>query len=145
MIGKPQWFTYRIFGWGINPKTWQGWAYILISMLITGMITVAPVSDNLKMWIFGIFIGAIFLDVLHIMLQLQKYHDERENLHQLMIERNVSFAAVCAIIGVMLFQTYQNREILDTGQVPFDLSLGIVLGIMVAVKGLSSIYVRLRL
>lgn len=145
MIGKPEWFTYRIFGWGIMPRTWQGLAYILVSMAIAGMIKLAPLSGNVKTQMFGIFIGAIFLDVLHIMLQLQKYHDERQNYHQLIIERNVSFAAVCAVIGIMLFQTYQNRALLDSGQIPFDISLGIVLGIMVAVKGLSSIYVRLRI
>jgi hypothetical protein len=36
MIGKPQWFTYRIFG--IMPRTWQGWAYILVSMSFAGLI-----------------------------------------------------------------------------------------------------------
>ena len=34
MIGKPEWFTYRIFGWGLRPRTWQGWAYILAALLL---------------------------------------------------------------------------------------------------------------
>jgi hypothetical protein len=30
MIGNPEWFTYRIFGWGVAPKTWQGWVYVAV-------------------------------------------------------------------------------------------------------------------
>ena len=79
------------------------------------------------------------------MTQLQSYHDERQNYHQLIIEKNVSFAAACAVIGVILLQTYQNRDLLGTDQIPFDISLGIVLGIMLIVKVLSTLYVKMKL
>ena len=39
-------------------------------------------------------LAILLADVLHIMLQLPKTHDERENHHQLLIERNCSFAAI---------------------------------------------------
>jgi hypothetical protein len=52
----------------------------------------------------------------------------------------IGFAAVCEVIWIILFQTYQNRPLLDTGQIPFDISLGIVLVIMLMVKVLSVIY-----
>ena len=81
MIGKPEWFTYKIFGWGIMPKTWQGFAYVFVSMIIVGIIILGPVATIVKMWALGIFVGAIFLDALHIMTQLQSYHDERQNYH----------------------------------------------------------------
>ena len=29
MFGKPNWFVPKTFGWGLNPVTWQGWAYML--------------------------------------------------------------------------------------------------------------------
>ena len=145
MIGKPEWFTYKIFGWGIMPKTWQGFAYVFVSMIIAGIIILGPIPTIVKMWLLGIFVGAIFLDALHIMTQLQSYHDERQNYHQLIIERNVSFAAVFTVIGLILFQTYQNRGLLDTGEIPFDISLGIVLTVMMSVKLLSSMYVRTKL
>ena len=145
MIGKPEWFTYRIFGWGIMPRTWQGLMYILISMLIAGIIILMPLSSNVKIWLLGIFIGAIFLDALHIMVQLPAYHDERQNYHQLIIERNVSFAAVVAIIGVMFYQIYMKKPLPFTDQMPFDISLAIVFGIMLLTKILSSVYVRAKL
>lgn len=145
MIGKPEWFTYKVFGWGIMPRTWQGFAYVFISMFIAGIIILAPVTIIVKVWLLGIFVGAIFLDALHIMIQLQSYHDERQNYHQLIIEKNVSFAAASAVIGGILFQTYQNRDLIGTGQLPFDTSLGIVLGIMLIVKVLSVLYVRSKL
>ncbi|HUV81824.1 MAG TPA: hypothetical protein VMW53_01925 [archaeon] len=85
------------------------------------------------------------LDALHIMIQLQLYHDERQNYHQLIIEKNVSFAAACAVIGGILFQIYQNRDLIGMGQLPFDASLGVVLVIMMFVKVLSTIYVKAKL
>jgi hypothetical protein len=62
------------------------------------------------MWLLRIFVGAIFLDALHIMIRLQAYHDERQNNHQLIVEKNLSFTAACAVIvGI---QTYQHRDLI---------------------------------
>jgi hypothetical protein len=145
MIGKPEWFTYRIFGWGLRPKTWQGWVYVCAAALLMGFITAITLNDAVKVWIFGILFGSIILDMIHIMIQLDKVHDERENLHQLIIERNCSFAAIAALIGVALYQTYQNRMLLSTTIFPFDYSLLIVLGAMVAVKAISYAYVKYKM
>ena len=27
MFGKPEWFKENVWGWGITPVAWQGWAY----------------------------------------------------------------------------------------------------------------------
>ncbi|PIN87064.1 hypothetical protein COV19_01445 [Candidatus Woesearchaeota archaeon CG10_big_fil_rev_8_21_14_0_10_44_13] len=143
MIGKPEWFTYRIFGWGIRPKTWQGWIYLAIVAALIGFTVSAGINQAIKMWVFGVVMGIIILDMLHIMIKLPKTHDERENYHQLLIERNVSFGAVLAILGVALYQTYQNMG-LATGIFPFDTSLVIVLGAMVAVKAVSTVYVHMK-
>lgn len=129
MIGKPEWFTCKVFGWGIMPGTWQGFAYVFVSMIIAGIIILAPVATIVRMWLLGIFVGAIFLDALHIMIQLQSHHDERQNYHQLLLEKNVSFAAACAVIGGI--QTYQHRDLISMGQLPFDASLGAVLFVKV--------------
>ena len=29
MFGKPEWFVKKKLGWGLRPKTWQGWVYTL--------------------------------------------------------------------------------------------------------------------
>lgn len=40
MFGKPNWFRPKAFGWGLTPKTWQGWAYTTV----WGALLVAPFS-----------------------------------------------------------------------------------------------------
>jgi uncharacterized membrane protein len=112
----------------------QGLAYVLISIVIAGLILLIPASVTVKIWLLVIFIGAIFLDALHIIVQMPNYHDERQNFHKLIIERNVSFAAASAVIGAILVQAYLNRGLLGTDQIPFYISLAIVLGTMILEK-----------
>ena len=79
MIGKPQWFKYRVFGWGVAPKTWQGWVYVAIAaFLIAGTLAIG-INDTTKMWIFSVIIVVFVVDIMVIMTQLPKYSDEREN------------------------------------------------------------------
>ncbi|MBW2972683.1 hypothetical protein KY359_06620 [Candidatus Woesearchaeota archaeon] len=145
MIGKPEWFTYRIFGWGIRPKTWQGWVYLAVVAAVVGFLSAITFNEVLKAWIYGILLAVFILDTLHIMTKLGKVHDERENYHQLLIERNCSFAAIVALVGVALYQTYQNRAIMETLVLPFDYSILVVLGAMVLAKVVSYFYVKRRM
>lgn len=148
MIGKPQWFKYRIFGWGLAPKTWQGWVYVAVAaLLIAGSLSMT-MTTALHPWVFGIVMGIFVIDVLHIMTQLSKVSDERENYHQLIIERNCSFAAIVALLGVALWQTYQNKGTLIASSsmaVPFDISIAIILGVMLLTKIGSTIYVKAKM
>ena len=98
MIGKPEWFTYRIAGWGIRPKTKEGWTYTGIFLALILAITYLPIPENIKTYLIGTIVALLVIDSLHIMMQLPKVHDERQNYHQLLIERNVSFMAVISII-----------------------------------------------
>jgi hypothetical protein len=148
MIGKPEWFTYRIFGWGLRPKTWQGWAYVAVAAFLIAFTMAIAINNAIKSWFFGILMAVFIFDILHIMTQLPKVHDERENQHQLIIERNVSFAAIVALLGVALYQTYQNRAIIESSNgtlFPFDISIAIVLGVMVLTKAVSYFYVKMRM
>ena len=142
MIGKPEWFTYRKFGWGIAPKTWQGWVYIAVLALVVGLLFSITITSYLKIWIFAIVMGVILLDIIHIMMQLPKKHDERENYHQLIIERNCSFAAIFAMLCVAIYQTMTNPNIMTKGTIPFDVSILIILGAMFLTKVVSWIYVE---
>ncbi len=148
MIGKPEWFTYRIFGWGIRPKTKEGWIYIIVAIAIFLLgIYVSP-DQNMKMIVGGIIVVLLMLDSLHIMTQLSKVHDERENHHQLIIERNVSFAAIFAIAAIIVYQAYTRGEKLSYSigeSIPVDTSLLIVLGVMVVIKIVSLIYVKSKM
>ncbi len=148
MIGKPQWFKYRIFGWGLAPRTWQGWVYVAIAAFIIAGGFAMTVNTAIGPWVFGILLAVFILDVIHIMTQLSKVSDERENYHQLIIERNCSFAAIIALIGVALWQTYQNRGTLIASNspiIPFDISIAIVLGAMLLTKIGSTLYVRSKM
>lgn len=142
MIGKPEWFTYRIFGWGLRPKTWQGWIYVAVLAFLVGALTAITINDQIKLAAYIIILGLFIADMLHIMSQLSSVHDERENYHQLIIERNCSFAAIAALLGVALFQTYQNRDLLNTAILPFDYSLLVIIAVMVVVKVFSHVYVK---
>jgi len=84
--------------------------------------------------------------VIHIMMNMDKVNNERKNYHQLIIERNCSFAAVGALIGLALYQAYKNRELIESGvkTLPFDYSIIIVFGVMLAVKIGSTIYVKMK-
>ncbi len=147
MIGKPEWFAYRIFGWGLRPKTWQGWLYIaVLALLIGGSVAAATVYPPMA-WVAGIVLALFLIDMLHIMLQLPKVSDERENYHQLLIERNCSFAAIAALLLVAFYQAYQRRALFETASLtslPFDWSIAVVLLAMFIVKVGSTLYLWKR-
>jgi hypothetical protein len=138
MIGKPEWFKYRIFGWGVAPKTWQAWVYVVALAAIFGVISALPIAPKVKTWVVGGLFVVLIIDVIHIMMQLPKNSDERDNYHQLIIERNCSFAAIAALIGVAIYQAYKNRALIESMAIPFDISIAIVLGV-------STVYVKTRM
>jgi hypothetical protein len=144
MIGKPHWFTYRVFGWGIAPKTWQGFAYVTAAAGIIGGATALTARSAAMPWVAGGLIALLVIDVLHIMMQLPKVRDERENYHQLLVERNCSFAAVIALASIVLYQTYQNRGMLSGTGTPFDVSLLVVLGAMLLAKVGTTLYLKMN-
>ena len=141
MIGKPEWFTYRAMGWGMDVRTWQSWVYVAVWVALFAALGALPLPERLKIILMGTLVGVFTLDCLVIMTQLGKVHDERERLHQLIIERNCSFAAVIALVGVMGYQTYQNLQMSGPG-LPFDPLLLAVLGVMVLTKLGSTLYLR---
>ena len=147
MIGKAHWFKYRTFGWGIAPKTWQGWVYIAVAVLLFIGTMALGIADSTKMWISAILAVILVVDVIVIMTQLPKVTDERENYHQLIIERNCSFAAIVALLAVALYQTYKNTGFLQSqnGAIPFDISIVIVLVAMLAAKIGSTLYVKMKM
>lgn len=157
MISRPEWWTYRKFGWGLAPKTWQAWVYIGIFVAITFSIQ-GLASKNIIPYELstGLTIGLILLviiDSLHTMFQLPRVHDERENHHQLLIERNVSYAAIAGITAIMIYETIVYsinimNGIIPVGinlYIPFDWKLGVLLLGMVLTKGISSYYVEKKM
>ncbi len=60
MFAKPEWFTSRIAGWGIAPKTWQGWTYMLVFTAVFIALGASPVPESAKHLLMG-FLGALML------------------------------------------------------------------------------------
>ena len=82
MFGKPDWFRKKRFGWGLSPKTWQGWIYALVWCVVL----VGPF--HLLLWSRGIVeamiwlsaaIGALTWDVRLIIKEMDRI--ERNSLH----------------------------------------------------------------
>jgi hypothetical protein len=70
MIGRPDWFTKRNFGIGIRPKTWQGWAYILIAIALivfTQWQSFWEWSSQIRNTIAIVLAVMVVLDAIHIM------------------------------------------------------------------------------
>jgi hypothetical protein len=93
MIGKPKWFQRRKYsGWGLTPKTWQGWAYIAAIIVICILIQYIPLGglttdENQVRIIATLIVAAIFaLDIIHIMARMP--NDERDRIHEAIAERN---------------------------------------------------------
>ena len=144
MIAKPEWFTYRLAGWGIRAKTWQGWAYFGVFLVLVLTLPYWPISEALKRILTWTLIGLFSADCMVIWAQLGKYHDERQRLHQLIIERNCSVVAVLSLCAVIIYRSWQNKIPIDTGSFPFDPLLLLVLGAMMITKLTTSFYVRYR-
>jgi hypothetical protein len=153
MIGRPEWFTYRRFGWGVSPRDWKGWLYVAVAALVLGFITSMSALDTTKLWIAGIIYAVFIIDIMHIMVQLPKVHDERENYHQLLIERNCSFAAIGAMLGILAYEVYQARTIRLISETnvfnpldnPVIVSLMVILAAMFVTKVVSNIYVNMKM
>lgn len=137
MIGKPKWFTYKLFGWGIRPKTWQGWLYILAWIILVVLAGILPLSEMIKGLIITILIIVIVVDSLHILSQLGKYHDERQKSHQATGDRNACYAAIAAILIIVVYQTLGLNIVFS--DIPFDSSIILVLIVMGVTKGISTI------
>lgn len=113
MIGKSEWFQRRKYGgWGLSPKTWQGWAYVGLLILITwGLMQWSQAAGY-------VFIGVMCLDLVHLMVTLKK--DELEVKIEALAERNAAWAMIGVIVIGVGFQAAQSA-ITGTSQVDYFL------------------------
>ena len=154
MIGKPQWFQRRKYGgWGLTPKTWQGWVYVAVLAGALGFTMSASISSTAKPAALAIIFAVAIADMIHIMLQLPKVHDERENYHQLLIERNCSFAAMGAMLAIVVYELFKSGRLMATGNQgvqaimanPALATVIIVMAAMFVTKVASTLYVKSKI
>lgn len=106
MIGKAEWFARRKYGgWGLTPRTWQGWLYVILFMLPLIIFHSLPFwSDQTRIIVTLIWIGILLLDVTHILLTLRK--DELEDRIEAISERNASWIMVAILVAGILYEVY---------------------------------------
>lgn len=102
MIGKAEWFQRRKYGgWGISPRTWQGWVYVAAVILPFVVFQMLPFWSEVTRLVVTAF-WAVFLlfDVTHIMLTINR--DEREYKMEALAERNAGwFMVIVLTIGIV--------------------------------------------
>lgn len=141
VIGRPEWFARRKYGgWGIFPKTWQGWLYLAVIIALLAIVQIIPGLTENQRLISLIVIAAIFaLDTLHIMFTMK--NDERDRIHEAIAERNALWAMIFVLaVGV----AYQAARGVVQGSFEVDPVILIALGAAVLVKAISNIYLDRR-
>ncbi len=120
MIGNPKWFKRRLYtGWGITPKYWQGWAYILGITALTLMASLITyligISEKYRLITLVILLSIIIIDFVDIARKIKQ--DERESLHEAIAERNVAwFITLVLCIGIisqLIISILHNRLYID--------------------------------
>ena len=102
MIGRPEWFRRRKYGgWGIHPKTWQGWLYLGVVIGVLVLFQSLPFwSTSVRNYFTLGWVAFLLLDVTHIMVSLDR--DEREYRIEAVSERNAAwFMATVMALGVL--------------------------------------------
>ena len=137
MIGKPEWFQRRKYGgWGISPKTWQGWVYIavfIIPFVIFHSITFW--SNTTRISVTVIWLGLLFFDAFDIMIHLRK--DEREYMHEAVAERNAAWVMITLLALGLVYQLISSGL---QNKIYFDPVIAIALFGGVAAKAITNIY-----
>lgn len=103
MIGKSEWFKMRKFGgWGVTPKTWQGWVYIVAIILPMLIFQALPFWDEkTRIVVTIIWLSIIIIDLITIMLTLKK--DERETKHDIISDRNALWFILIVLLAALLY------------------------------------------
>ena len=70
MFAKVDWFEDRPDGWGIAPRAWQGWTYLVgISIVLAAVQRLAPAGRTRDLAT-GIVAVACAADALHVWIRL---------------------------------------------------------------------------
>jgi hypothetical protein len=103
MFAKPGWFGRRKYtGWGLTPKTWQGWVYTLVLVLPFIVLAQISIGESLKtglMIAWGLF---LIFELGDIMVRMKK--DEREEIHEAVSERNALWVIIMVLTAGIGYQ-----------------------------------------
>lgn len=139
MIGQASWFKRRKYGgWGLTPKTWQGWTYVLIIAILGFILHNIPgLTENITTLVTYIFISIICLDLLHIMATLKK--DELEVKIESIAERNAAWTMI-AVISIGIAYQLAQSAIIGTTKVDIFLFATLIGGVIA--KSITNIWLE---
>ncbi len=137
MIGKAKWFKRRKYGgWGLSPKTWQGWAYLAVLIGLCAIIQFFPVGDAQQKTIaILVLVFLVILDVIDIMIHLPM--DERDRLHEAAAERNALWVMLSVLVAGV---GYQAATSLSSEGPQIDPVIIIAILAAVIAKAITNIY-----
>jgi hypothetical protein len=140
MIGKPKWFQRRKYtGWGLSPKTWEGWVYILVIAAIAMLIQYLPIDKQAKPIATIVLVAIIILDLVHIIAHLPM--DERERNHEAISERNALWAILAALGAGAAWQAITG---VMTNNIQIDPIIIIALAVATIAKAITNIYLDMK-
>jgi hypothetical protein len=104
MIAKASWFKRRKYGgWGVSPKTWQGWVYIAVMILPLIIFHALPYwSDQLRMYVTVGWVILLMADIIPIMARIN--NDERESKNEAFAERNAAWFMMSVLVLGLLYE-----------------------------------------
>jgi cobalamin synthase len=136
MIGRPEWFSRRKYGgWGLFPKTWQGWVYLLVVIGLVVSLQYLPVVETTRTFLMVAVVIILVADVVDIMRKIPM--DEREKLHEAFAERNALWVIITVLAGGVLYQAVISGM---EGEVHVDPVIIVALLAGVVTKAISNIY-----
>lgn len=137
MIGKQEWFQRRKYlGWGIAPKTKEGWIYLFVFILLAIIIQFLPFGNIVKFVITSVLILVLLIDVIHIMLTMKK--DERETKHEAIADRNALWVILLVLVAGILYQTVNSTLNGLTVEIDYFLIAALLVGVVM--KCVTNIY-----
>ena len=101
MIARKEWFKRRKYGgWGVSPKSWQGWVYIAFILTPFMVFQALPLwTTETRMIVAVTWMIFLFVDLIPVMITLKR--DEREGKIEAISERNAAwFMSLTLTIGI---------------------------------------------
>lgn len=133
MIAKADWFNRRKYtGWGLSPKTWQGWVYILGFVGVVAGIENMPIEAMWKVRITLLLVVCLLVDVFMAMAKVKL--DEREQVVEALAERNASWTMVSTIAVTLIGSILLGQNVVNE-YFTFILALPLITGVVA--KGLT--------
>lgn len=123
------------------PATWQGWAYILVFIVIVfGVQYIPGISQEISMVIIAILAVLLFTDTMYMMVKMKK--DERETLHEAIAERNALWVMILVLAIGVAYQTA--RSVILNNSAEIDPVIIIALVAALIAKAVTNYYLDKR-